>query len=145
MVVETVLVSGVTEILKKLGSVAAQEIGLAWGVENDLKKLQNTLKMLAAVTDDAERKQISDSSVGLWLERLKDAAYEADNVLDEFSYEVMRRDDMIGKRVKVRNLISSSNPLAFRLKMARKIKHINQMFDEICKEKDSFHLQMICC
>ncbi|XP_026421219.1 disease resistance protein RGA2-like isoform X2 [Papaver somniferum] len=52
---------------------------------------------------------------------------------------------MTGKRVKVWNLVSSSNPLTFRLKMARKIKDINQIIDEICKEKDIFQLQMICC
>ncbi|XP_026431559.1 putative disease resistance protein RGA3 [Papaver somniferum] len=143
MAAEMILVTGATEILKKLGYVIAQEIGLAWGVEDDLKKLQSTLQMIAAVTDDAEKKQLSDSSVRLWLERLKDAAYDADDVLDEFSYEVMRRREMGRLKFKVCHLVSSSNPLAFRLKMARKVKHINKIFDEICKEKDRFQLQMV--
>ncbi|XP_026405132.1 putative disease resistance protein RGA3 [Papaver somniferum] len=143
MAAEMILVTGATEILNKLGYVIAQEIGLAWGVEDDLKKLQSTLQMIAEVTDDAEKKQLSDSSVRLWLERLKDAAYDADDVLDEFSYEVMRRREIGRLKFKVCDLVSSSNPLAFRLKMARKVAHINKIFDEICKEKDRFQLQMV--
>ncbi|OVA08690.1 hypothetical protein BVC80_1615g11 [Macleaya cordata] len=68
-----------------------EHIGLAWGVKDDLKKLQHTLDMILAVTDEAEKEQAKTKAVNLWLRRLKDAAYDADDILDQFSYEAMRR------------------------------------------------------
>ena len=40
---------------------------------------------------DAERRQVRDEVVRLWLQRLKDVAYDADDVLDEFADEILRR------------------------------------------------------
>ena len=53
--------------------------------------------MIQDVLADAERRQESDQSVRRWLQRLKDVAYDADDVLDEFAYEILRR------KVEIRN------------------------------------------
>lgn len=79
-----VFTNGVTEILKKLVPVIGREIGLAWGVKDELKKLRDTLQMILSVIADAERRQQNDAAVGLWLRRLKDVAYDADDVMDDF-------------------------------------------------------------
>ncbi|XP_026417169.1 disease resistance protein RGA2-like [Papaver somniferum] len=136
------VVTGVAEILKKLVSIVAQEIALTWGIEDELKKLERTLEMIQAVTVDAEKKQANDAAVRLWLRRLKDVAYDADDVLDVFSYEAMRRREMNRKIDKVRAFVTFSNPLAFRLKMAHKIEDINRKLDEIASDKDKFQLQV---
>ncbi|XP_026433512.1 disease resistance protein RGA2-like isoform X2 [Papaver somniferum] len=129
-------------ILKKLSSVVAQEISSAWGVKDDLKKLKETLDMIVAVTSDAENKQINDAAVRLWLRKLKEVAYDADDVLDEFLYETMRRREMnIHKRGKVRDLISSANPLSFQFKMAHKIRDVNKTLDKIARDKVRFQLE----
>ncbi|RZC73754.1 hypothetical protein C5167_049234 [Papaver somniferum] len=47
------------------------EIGLTWGVKNDLKRIYNTVKMIESVTNDTKKKQVRDSSVRLWIKRLK--------------------------------------------------------------------------
>ncbi|KAL3027127.1 hypothetical protein AAZX31_03G032100 [Glycine max] len=47
-----------------------------------LQKLENTLRMVGAVLDDAEKKQITNTNVKDWLNDLKDAVYEADDLLD---------------------------------------------------------------
>ncbi|XP_026379081.1 disease resistance protein RGA2-like [Papaver somniferum] len=142
-IVEGIFVNGVTEALKKLVPIIGKEIVLAWGVKDKLKKLQKTVQMILVVIADAERKQLNDAAVGLWLRRLKDVAYDADFVLDEFSYETMRRCER-GNRLKhkVMDFVSSSNnPLAFGFKMAKKIKIINKRLDEITEDMKRFHLQ----
>lgn len=44
-------------------------------------------------------------------------------------------------RIKARDFFSSTNPLAFRFEMSRKIKHINQRLAEITENMSKFHLQ----
>lgn len=125
-----------------MGAAVAQEINLAWGVKDDLQKLQRTLQVIAAVIADAENRQEMEELVRFWLVRLKDVAYDADDVMDEFSYETIRRGER-GDRVKdkVRDFVSSSNPLVFRFKMANKIKDVNRSLDEITKDMARFQLQ----
>ncbi|OVA16398.1 Leucine-rich repeat [Macleaya cordata] len=133
-----VLVNVATEILKKLGTVIAREISLAWGVKDDLAKLRQTLEMISAVMTDAENRQINDNAVRLWWRRLKDVAYNADDILDDFSNNQNMRREMCSFKNKVCNFISSSNPLIFCFKMAQKIKDINRKLDEITKDMDRF-------
>ncbi|KAK7327803.1 hypothetical protein VNO77_21894 [Canavalia gladiata] len=50
-----------------------------------LQRLKNTLYAVEAVLNDAELKQIKNSAVNRWLDDLKDAVYEADDLLDDVS------------------------------------------------------------
>lgn len=118
---QALLVSGVTELLKHLTSVVSQQISEAWGAHNDLEKLKGTLEMIAAVTTDAEEQQEKSKLVKLWLDRLNDVVYDADDVLDEFSYEAMRRMELCRKRDKVRQLFSSCTSVASNCKMSWKM------------------------
>uniref|UniRef100_A0A2N9GBS4 NB-ARC domain-containing protein n=1 Tax=Fagus sylvatica TaxID=28930 RepID=A0A2N9GBS4_FAGSY len=61
-------------------------------VDADLKKWKTMLPMICAVLDDAEEKQVtSNSFVKKWLDELEDLAYDADDILDEFATEALRR------------------------------------------------------
>ena len=39
---------------------------------------------------DAERRQEGEEFVRLWLQRLKDVAFDANGVLDDLAYEILR-------------------------------------------------------
>ena len=69
-------------ILAKAMSLASEHIGFVWGFKEELGKLQVSFTKIQALLHDAERRQVSDESVRIWLQELKDVAYEADNVLD---------------------------------------------------------------
>nr|POE69753.1 putative disease resistance rpp13-like protein 1 [Quercus suber] len=118
-------------ILAKAMSLASEHIGSAWGFKEELRKLQVSLTKIQAVIHDAEKRQISDESVKTWLLELKDVAYEADNVLDEFGYEILHQKVESQKRKKVRSFFSPSNPIVFPFKMGNKIRSINQSLDRI--------------
>jgi hypothetical protein len=63
-------------------------------------------------------------------------------VLSDFSTEDLRRRVMGGGKMakKVRTFFSSSNQLAFRLKMAHKIKAIRERLDAIANDRNNFQL-----
>ncbi|XP_026431050.1 putative disease resistance protein RGA3 [Papaver somniferum] len=138
---EGVLVSGLTEIVKKL-PVISQHISPAWGVTDDLRKLLKTLESIQALISDAEEKQINNATVGIWLRRLKDVVYDVDDVMDEICYETMRHSERENNlKLKVRNFISkSSNPLVFHFKMVIKIRGIKKDLDEIYNDQVRYSL-----
>jgi len=65
----------------KLGSTIGQQANLLWNFSRDL---EDTLESMAAVLKYAERRSIREDSVRLWLKRLKNAALDISDMLDEF-------------------------------------------------------------
>ncbi|KAJ9129307.1 hypothetical protein P3X46_033890 [Hevea brasiliensis] len=71
---------------------------------------------------------------------LKDAFYDADDLLDELSLKALQKQVMTGTRMakEVRLFFSISNPFAYGLKMAHKIKAIRERLDEIAENRKFF-------
>jgi hypothetical protein len=132
-------------IINTLGSPAVKEIGLLWGVKDEIESLTNTVSTIKDVLLDAEEKHAAgDRAVSRWLGRLEDVIYDADDLLDAVSTEALRRDIMTRdkKAKKVRIFFSKSNQLAYRLKMARKIKAIRKRLDAINADRQKFQLEV---
>ncbi|BFG21380.1 hypothetical protein CerSpe_076540 [Prunus speciosa] len=121
------LTFGAEGILMRVASLAEQELSLLWGFKGDLTSLRDSLFKLEAMVRDAQRSQVRGERVEMWVKDLEDIAHEADDVLDEYEYELLRRKVEIQNQIKkkVLNFFSHHNPVAFRFKMAHKIKNIN--------------------
>ena len=83
---EAVLTDVAKEILSKLIPLVTEQIGLFWGFNDELTRLRESVELIQSVLADAERRQAREEAVRLWLRRLKDLAYDADDVLDELAY-----------------------------------------------------------
>ncbi|XVE80816.1 hypothetical protein DITRI_Ditri15bG0010900 [Diplodiscus trichospermus] len=107
-------------MLTKVISLAAQQISLA-----------------------LDKRQEEDRSVKLWLEKLRDVAYDADDVLDELSYEFLRKKVECPNQLtqKVSNFFSISNFIVFGVTMAKRIKKINASLNNISNQANLFGLQ----
>ncbi|KAG6742205.1 hypothetical protein POTOM_055495 [Populus tomentosa] len=130
-------------LLGKLGSCAVQEFRLAWGLEDDLARLEERLKAINAVLSDAEKQQSKNDRIRLWLHMLREVLYDAEDVLDEIECETLRRDVVKttgSTSRKVRRFFSSSNKIAFRSTMGHKIKSIIDRLAEISSFKSEFNL-----
>ncbi|KAF2293718.1 hypothetical protein GH714_004306 [Hevea brasiliensis] len=91
--------------------------------------MEKTLSKAKAVLADAEDKQISNRLVKIWLRELRDLAYDAEDILDEFSFEVLRRKQQVEQR---RGEGSSSKS---------EIETINAKFQELIEKKNSLELR----
>lgn len=125
-------------VVGKLASLAVQEVNLAWGVKSQVEELKDTMSTIRAVLLDAEKKQAKDHRLSIWLGKLKDVFYEAEDVVDEVEFEVLRQAGGIWDEV--RNFFSSSNPLASRCRIGHKMKNIRERLDKIAAEKSQFNL-----
>ena len=87
---ESIALNIAEKVLEKLASEAYHQISLAWGAQTELQRLNDLLAAVKDVLLDAEDKQARDCQLQNWLQRLKDACYDAEDVLDEFEVEAVR-------------------------------------------------------
>ncbi|MFQ6658080.1 hypothetical protein Gotur_027501, partial [Gossypium turneri] len=142
---ETFLFNIAEKVVEKIVGLTVDEVRLAFNVKTDLKKLEDTMISIKAVLLDAERQQHQNEKLRLCMWKLKDIFYDAENVIDDFKCEALRKQDAINhpdiNNLKVRVLGSRCLPLSFSSKMSHKIKDINRRLGELATEWNSFDLK----
>ncbi|KAL6335513.1 hypothetical protein AAG906_029756 [Vitis piasezkii] len=122
-------------VLTRLASVVEQQI-------------RDELTLVLDVLEDAERRQVKEKSVQGWLERLKDMAYQMDDVLDEWSTAILQLQMEGAENASMsKNKVSSCIPspcfcfkqVASRRDIALKIKDLKQQLDVIASERTRFN------
>ncbi|XP_073261991.1 putative disease resistance RPP13-like protein 1 [Populus alba] len=100
-----------------------------------LEKLKETLNTVNGLLDDAEEKQITKLAVKNWLNDVKHAVYEAEDILEEINYEYLRS--------KGGNLFTFPNPANRRMKeMEAELQKILEKLDRLVKHKgDLRHIE----
>ena len=135
-------------LFDKLASPDLLKIFKQEQVHADLKKWENTLPMIRAVLDDAEEKQVTSKFVKKWLDELEVLAYDADDILDEFATEALRRK-LINEEPstsKLRKFIPTCcvgltpSSIMFDANMRSKIEDINTRLQEIVTKKNGLQL-----
>ncbi|GMI93950.1 hypothetical protein HRI_003064200 [Hibiscus trionum] len=138
---DAVIGAAVKVALSKSINILEDQINLAWDFKDELSKLRSSLAVTRAFVQDAERKQL-DEPVKVWLEQLRDAAYQADDVLDELAYQHLQRKVDTRKTTRISNFFSpSKNPLAITLKMAKKVKNVGQSIKDVNRQATELGLQ----
>ncbi|CAL2227506.1 unnamed protein product [Prunus armeniaca] len=78
-------------VLTKVAALATEQFSLAWGFKGELAKLRDSLSLMQNILRDAaEQPTDRGHTVKAWVKKRKDIAQDADDVLDEFQYEVLR-------------------------------------------------------
>ncbi|TYH06596.1 hypothetical protein ES288_A08G167400v1 [Gossypium darwinii] len=130
-------------------------------ISSELKKWQKLLLNINASLEDAEEKQTRSASVKLWLSDLRDIAYDAEDIIDELTFEAFRHQKMedtdsflstnnVRRRIsfymKVRRYIStcflSCNPstVKFSTKMESRLKSLTTRLEEAVAVKNGLTL-----
>ncbi|CAN1316402.1 Putative disease resistance RPP13-like protein 1 [Linum perenne] len=101
-----------------------------------LKKLLTLLNSVNGLLDDAEEKEIIKPSVEKWLNDLKDAVYEADDLLDEIGYESLKLESESRIQTNPRK-----NP--FRKFIEEKLKDVLERLQDLVNQKDALGLREV--
>uniref|UniRef100_A0A0D3FMM6 AAA+ ATPase domain-containing protein n=1 Tax=Oryza barthii TaxID=65489 RepID=A0A0D3FMM6_9ORYZ len=72
-----------SSLARILAETAKEEVEALLGVPGEISRLEATLGDLRAVLSDAERARDRDAAVDRWVRELRDAMYDADDILDE--------------------------------------------------------------
>lgn len=136
-------------LFDRLASPGAMKIVRGQKLSDELlNKLKRKLLIVHAVLNDAEVKQFSDGRVKEWLEQVKDAVYEAEELLDEIATEVLRcereaADSQTGVTATgVWDGISAWVNLPFRNQsMGARVKEMIAKLEDIAEEKDKLGMK----
>ncbi|KAI0493469.1 hypothetical protein KFK09_023587 [Dendrobium nobile] len=120
----------------------------------DLSRLSRMLRRIQAVLHDAEEREINEKAIQLWLTELREVAYDAEDVLDQYDYQVIKivveqepslkrkrvdDDDIYGYQVTLPPSNSIKVPISS--DMAERIKEIVKKFDEIAHDRKALYLR----
>ncbi|XVF60184.1 hypothetical protein PTKIN_Ptkin08bG0024200 [Pterospermum kingtungense] len=141
----------VSAIIQQLANVIAdnakQEWRLVTGVDRQVQKLQRNFEAIQCLLEDAEERQFEEKSVERWLSRLKEVAYDMEDVVDEWKTAVLKLEidgvESIYVKKKVCSFLSCfacCRQVVRRHDIAAKIKEINEELDVIAQEKDRYEL-----
>ncbi|GLT42347.1 hypothetical protein SLA2020_163500 [Shorea laevis] len=136
------------QLLTITTDVVQKRVRLLTNVKNEVQKLRCNLKAIHAVLADAEEKQMTNRSIQVWLDQLKEAAYDIEDVLDEWNAQLLEsRTDEDGKtstlKAKVWSCLTSCfhpGKLVRCNEIASKIKEISGRLDKIAKQKANYNL-----
>ncbi|XP_065632460.1 putative disease resistance protein RGA3 [Quercus suber] len=141
----------VSAIKDQLSSLITSEFTSIADVKGEVQKLESKFHTIQAMLNDAEKRQVEEEAVKLWLDKLKDVSYLMDDVLDDWNtamikaeiekqqkeFEEKAETSSAAKKRKVWPLISVPTLLQHRA-IAHKIKELNEKLDEIDREGEVY-------
>ncbi|KAJ6743839.1 DISEASE RESISTANCE PROTEIN RP [Salix viminalis] len=141
---EAVLFHITEEIINKLGSLTAQEVALWWGLEDQLRKLKGTVTSIKAVIQDAEVQNKQNHQIEDWLKKLRQVVYDAEDLLEDFLTQVLRKQLMSGNGVsrEVRVFFSRSNQFVYGLRMGHRVEGIRKRLNDIEFDSKRFNFEV---
>ncbi|XP_055808304.1 putative disease resistance protein RGA4 [Solanum dulcamara] len=126
---DPVIGATVQVVLEKLVSLTIEEARSLRNCKKNLRMLTKYVSIIQAFIHDAERRQVDDQAVEEWLkmlERVAEDAEDAENMFDEFKYESLKAQMMNIRTKLIKKVHNFFSHTAFRYKMSRKIKSINE-------------------
>ncbi|KAH9717492.1 hypothetical protein KPL71_021835 [Citrus sinensis] len=129
---------------------AVERVRRVTAVKAEVDKLTSNLLAIKAVLSDAEQKQVKEKGIRHWLDQLKEASCDMEDVFDEW-ITASRRLQIKGipQEKKVCSyflvlyfLVLSCFGFKLRHDIAQKMKEINENLEGISKQKDRFDLHV---
>ncbi|XWS42781.1 hypothetical protein CRYUN_Cryun16bG0043800 [Craigia yunnanensis] len=130
----------VTNIIYTAASLIQDKFLAINGVKEEVEKLSSNLITIRAVLKDAEQKQLNPAfdTLRVWLAKLKDAACDAEDILNTFVTETFlwKRKQQV-RRIKTQISLSK---VRYKSSVTHEIKEISAKLDKIAEKKGKFPL-----
>ncbi|KAG2559263.1 hypothetical protein PVAP13_8NG095768 [Panicum virgatum] len=138
----TILESFAGSCAKKLQDVISEEAILILGVKEELTEMQRRMQQIRHFLNDAEQRSTKESAVNDWLSLLRDAMYDADDIIDlaRSKGSKLLPDNSLSLSSKSNtctglSLSSCFSNIQTRHEVAVKIRSLNKRIDNISKDK----------
>ncbi|KAJ4807494.1 NBS-LRR-like resistance protein [Rhynchospora pubera] len=127
-----------------LTEMVKEEVGMLCGVPGEIEKLGRTVGDIQCLLSDAERKKTESQSIERWLLELKDAMYDADDIIDLCQIKAEERserhDGSSSKFGCGLSMLSCIRNPVFAHKVGTQIKELNSRLNEIYKRSSTLGL-----
>ncbi|KAK9938398.1 hypothetical protein M0R45_015140 [Rubus argutus] len=142
---EAVLGAFLSVLLEKLAHREVLDyFGRLKGVNTKvLEKWTTTLTAIDAVLNDAEEKQLTDKGVKLWLDDLRDLAYDVEDLLDIFATKMLQRRIERQQGITSKSWFNSISKPTFNFSVNSEIKKMTDRLEEISIREKKFGLKKL--
>ncbi|KAL6321054.1 hypothetical protein AAG906_012039 [Vitis piasezkii] len=131
--------SSIVFFLMKLGKLVAQEAKLFREVEGQISVLSNELEWIRLFLEEAGGKRTYNKRLKLWMNQIRDAAYDAEDIIDDFMFELERPRQHRLNHLKFLRCLPTSVSFADKLTLVHelhgRIKEINVKIEKTLANK----------
>ncbi|KAG6774937.1 hypothetical protein POTOM_018355 [Populus tomentosa] len=128
--------------LEKLASFVAEETRFLGGVRGAIVELQDDLYSMKSFLQDAEERSVSDQGLRAWVKQVRDVAYDAEDILEEFMLRFAPSHGS-GFIHYLRNSYRSIRKLSARHRLAVQLQSIKARVKAISERRNAFSLNRI--
>lgn len=97
-------------VFDRLASPVITQLQNLFGLKQNYEKLQQSLPIIRDLLEDVEGRQETVGVVKEWLSKLKDAAYDTEDLLDELASEIILCEGRSSIRDQVHSLLLPFDP-----------------------------------
>ncbi|KAI8021418.1 putative disease resistance RPP13-like protein 3 [Camellia lanceoleosa] len=126
----------VSSVAQRLGNLLTEQVNFLRGVRDEVNSLKNKLEYMLCFLKDAEEKQDQDSRIRKWVSDIRDAAYEAEDIIDKFIIKV-EEGGIPNKKVGFKACLKKY------FCIGKEIKELKNILDEICRNQEVFKIRNI--
>lgn len=132
-------------VFDRLASPVLGKLRELCNLKHNLEKLQQSLPIIQAILEDAEERQVTDKAVKAWLLKLKDVAYDSDDLLDELAAEITLCESHCSTGSQVRSLLLPFEPSRRLFRIASDLEKMLKVLDKKISEGLHFNLKEKAC
>ncbi|KAM5587302.1 disease resistance protein RPM1-like [Rosa sericea] len=130
--VTDLLASSVTDLLiGKLATILENEGTAIAGVRDEVDKVKEELQSMKAFLVDAEANTAKTEGEKLWVARIRDLAYDVEDIIDEFMYHMYEKQSAGRLSRGLHKTIRAPSNLWFRHNIAKKLQKITEIIKAI--------------
>ncbi|KAI8540721.1 hypothetical protein RHMOL_Rhmol08G0007900 [Rhododendron molle] len=142
----------VSFVVGRLGDLLIEQVVFLRGVRDEVTWLKGTLTMMSCFLKDAEDKQDGDHRVRKWISDVRDVAYDAEDIIDNFILKVeegegtpkkMGRKDCFQKYFCICNKHASLIEQANLYGIGKEINTLKKRLEEIQRNREIFNIRDI--
>ncbi|KAF8394078.1 hypothetical protein HHK36_020282 [Tetracentron sinense] len=120
------MAEGVLEpVVGKLLSLLEMEASLLGGVPHEFGKIKRELESMRSFLRDSDRRKHNNNGVNEWVAQVRDVAYDVEDIIDEFSYQLNSRPKRGGFRGYLLQTIHLPKHIWVKRQIATKLQKIN--------------------
>ncbi|KAJ6683203.1 DISEASE RESISTANCE PROTEIN RP [Salix koriyanagi] len=129
-------------VLEQLASLVAEETRFLGGVRGGIDELRDDLYSMKSFLQDAEERSESDEGLRAWVKQVRDVAYDAEDILEEF---MLRFSPSHGSGFIhfLRKSYRSTRKLTARHRLAAHLESIKARVRAISERRNAFSLNRI--
>ncbi|KAF8402083.1 hypothetical protein HHK36_013035 [Tetracentron sinense] len=135
--------SAVIFLLDRLLLLPKEEVQLLRGVRREVEYIRDELQSIRGFLKDANAREESEESVKVWVEQVRDVAYEIEDVLDEFTLRLATPHQRHGFVASLYKTVHFVKHLRLRHCMTTKIEDIKARVHDISERRVRYDLHSL--